>query len=121
MSGGALNYAYGHIDDLAEKIAVRANTPRQIAFARHMLLVAKAAHDLEWVWSDDYPMGAENAAIEAVLTPAAISKAATDIILDAVHAELARNTNFSSISRIADCEPQPGLPLTVDDQPLSKA
>jgi hypothetical protein len=72
MSGGALDYAFHGIDNLAYDVARRAETPLHRAFAAHLKKVAEAAHDLEWVWSADKSPGDEVAAIEAVLSPTAV-------------------------------------------------
>ena len=69
MSGGSLEYAYSRVEDVAEMIAGRAELPEHRAFAVHLHKVAKALHDLEWVWSCDYARGDELEAIRAVVTP----------------------------------------------------
>lgn len=53
MSGGSLDCEFGRIEDLADTIERRARKPLHRAFAAHLRKVAKAAHDLEWVWSGD--------------------------------------------------------------------
>jgi hypothetical protein len=65
MSGGSYDYAYRHIEDLANRIA--ATTPLRRAFVRHLLLVSRAARDVEWVDSCDYGAGGEEAAIRLCL------------------------------------------------------
>jgi hypothetical protein len=65
MSGGALDYAEYKIEEIAFKVSDRASTPLHRAFARHLLKVAKAAHDLEWMLSGDTSEGSEDDAIEA--------------------------------------------------------
>ena len=72
MSGGSLDYAYQQINDLAERIERGAETPLHTAFADHLRLVAKAAHDIEWVWSADYGPDRENEAILAVVSKGAV-------------------------------------------------
>jgi hypothetical protein len=72
MSGGSLDYVYRRVDDAIEAIEARATTAQQRAFAAHLRLVSKALHDLEWVWSADKSPGDEEAAIAAVVTPAAV-------------------------------------------------
>lgn len=80
MSGGSYDYAYFKIDHLADSIESRANgNPLRVAFAKHLRLVAKAAHDIEWVDSGDYGGGDEEAAIRAVLHPAEEINAAIEI------------------------------------------
>lgn len=51
MSGGAYDYAYTRIEDLARQI--RGTTPLRRAFKTHLQLVAKAAHAIEWADSGD--------------------------------------------------------------------
>jgi hypothetical protein len=69
MSGGSLDYIYYRVEDVAETIKDRAETPLQKAFAEHLLKVAKALHDVEWVFSGDYGEGDDAEAIKAVLGP----------------------------------------------------
>lgn len=57
MSGGAYDYAYSHIEYLANNI--RANTPERRAFVALLQKVAEAAHAIEWVDSGDYAEGDE--------------------------------------------------------------
>jgi hypothetical protein len=84
MSGGSYDYAYFKIDHLADSIESRANgNPLRVAFAKHLRLVAKAAHDIEWVDSADYGKGDEEAAIRAVIHPAAEINAAIEIAEEA--------------------------------------
>jgi hypothetical protein len=65
MSGGSYNYAYYRIEELAAEI--RATTPLRKAFKAHLLKVAKACHDIEWVDSCDYGPSDEDKAIRACL------------------------------------------------------
>jgi hypothetical protein len=60
MSGGSLDYAYYKIETLASEIRDRKEaTALHRAFASHLMKVAKAAHDIEWLYSGDYgPEGA---------------------------------------------------------------
>jgi hypothetical protein len=78
MSGGSLNYVYSSVDSAARDVKFRAETPLHHAFATHLLKVAKALHDLEWVWSGDYGPGDEVEAIRAVLGEGAELEAATE-------------------------------------------
>jgi hypothetical protein len=64
MSGGSMGYLYRCLEWQAE---FAQDTPERIAFARHLELVAKALHDIEWVDSGDYGPGDENEAIRACL------------------------------------------------------
>jgi hypothetical protein len=69
MSGGSLNYLYQRVEEAADKksfvhdAGFKQNTPLRKAFAKHLLKVAKALHDIEWVDSDDMSVGDENQAI----------------------------------------------------------
>jgi hypothetical protein len=67
MSGGSLDYAEYKINDIADMVASRAKTPLHRAFVKHLRDVAKAAHDLEWVFSCDYGEGDEVEALRKVL------------------------------------------------------
>jgi hypothetical protein len=67
MSGGSYDYAYRKIEALASEIKSRAQTSERKAFADHLLKVAKAAHDIEWVDSCDYGVGDENKSIRECL------------------------------------------------------
>jgi hypothetical protein len=63
MSGGHYDYAYGHIERLADDIITeirdfperhsRGCITLRIAFAMHLLMVARAARAIEWVDSGD--------------------------------------------------------------------
>lgn len=66
MSGGSYNYAYRHIDEIADKL-VNSKSALRRAFGRHLQLVAKACHDIEWVDSCDYGEGDDVLAINAAL------------------------------------------------------
>jgi hypothetical protein len=66
MSGGSLDYAYYKVEDIAREISVKATTPLQKAFAKHLFLVSKALHDLEWVYSSDRSPGSEIESIQKV-------------------------------------------------------
>lgn len=68
MSGGSLDYAYRHVEEAAQTILERAELPAHKAFAKHLVKVAKALHDLEWVWSGDCSDG-DIESIMAVITP----------------------------------------------------
>lgn len=65
MSGGHYNYAYSRIEELA--VDIRGSTPLRRAFKKHLLMVAKACHDIEWVDSSDYGPGDEDEAIKKVI------------------------------------------------------
>ena len=67
MSGGSHDYLTHRINDMATDSRLTKGTPLRRAFAKHLELIAKAAHDIEWVDSGDYGPGDEDAAIRAVL------------------------------------------------------
>ncbi len=68
MSGGSLNYAYSQVESIAYDVLRRADSNLHRAFGKHLLKVAKALHDLEWVYSSDYSCGDEIQAIREVIT-----------------------------------------------------
>lgn len=70
MSGGSLDYVHQRVQDVALQIG--GHSAVHAAFAKHLLLVAKALHDVEWVLSADYATGDDIPAIKAVVTPEAI-------------------------------------------------
>lgn len=72
MSGGALDYAYARVEDLAGEVARASRTIQHRAFATHLFFVAKALRDLEWMLSSDTAEGSEIEAINKVLNPAAM-------------------------------------------------
>lgn len=53
MSGGSYEYLYCKIDDAANTIAKRRDTPLRRAFAAHLRLVSDAMREIEWVDSCD--------------------------------------------------------------------
>ena len=82
MSGGSYyNYAFSKIEDLAADL--RRTTPLRKAFARHLVKVAKAVHDIEWVDSDDTSPGDKDAAIRDVLGPTADAQVLAVVLEDA--------------------------------------
>ena len=66
MSGGSYDYAYRHVEEFARDRRAT-DTPLRRAFRAHLVLVAKAMHDIEWVDSHNYVPGDEDEAIRAVL------------------------------------------------------
>lgn len=61
-------------------------TPERRAFSKHVALVAKALHDIEWVDSGDYGEGHESAAIRACLSKSATLEAAVEAAHEAMAA-----------------------------------
>lgn len=70
-----MNYLYSRLECDAN---FSTNTPQRRAFAKHLQLVIKALHDIEWVDSSDYGPGDENAAIEACLSKGATLECAIE-------------------------------------------
>jgi len=66
MSGGSLDYLYSKLEYSVVDIPDRGN-PLRKAFKKHLQLVARALHDIEWVDSGDYSQGDEEEAIKACL------------------------------------------------------
>jgi hypothetical protein len=66
MSGGSYDYVCWKIEEFATSLRNQPRDPRRASFAKLMMLVAKAAHDIEWVDSCDYGEGDEHKAIDAV-------------------------------------------------------
>ena len=81
MSGGSMNYIYSKLEYEA---TFTADTPERRAFAKHLKLVVKALHDIEWVDSGDYGPGDETAAIRACLGDARILQATLEMAKEAV-------------------------------------
>jgi hypothetical protein len=81
MSGGSMNYIYSRLEYEAN---FRQDTPERRAFAKHLKLVAKALHDIEWVGSGDYGPGDENAAIRACLGDAVMLSTVLEMAKEAV-------------------------------------
>lgn len=69
MSGGALDYVYIRVEDAGTEILRSSKDPLHVAFAKHLMKVAKALHDVEWVLSGDSSEGDEVNAIRSVLIP----------------------------------------------------
>lgn len=77
MSGGSLDYVYVKVEDAANDVASRAETPEHRAFAAHLQKVAKALKALEWMWSCDTSRGSEREAVMACIAP-------SDVLAEAV-------------------------------------
>jgi len=72
------------------------DTIERKAFAAHMIKVAKALHDIEWVDSGDYGPGDDSEAIRACLAPGMALEAAIEQAKKAaeeLQAEILRATN----------------------------
>lgn len=70
-----MDYLYSKLEYGANFIT---NTPERRAFAKHLKLVVKALHDIEWVDSSDYGPGDDNEAIRACLNSGAVLEAAVE-------------------------------------------
>lgn len=79
MSGGSMDYLYRKV----EYANFRTGTLERKAFAKHLSLVAKALHDIEWVDSGDFSEGDESAAIQACLSPSLLLETATEQAMSA--------------------------------------
>lgn len=75
MSGGSMNYLYSKLEYDA---TFSLDTPERRAFAKHLQLVAKALHDIEWVDSGDYGPGDDEEAIRACLGEGRVLEAAIE-------------------------------------------
>lgn len=82
MSGGSMNYLYSKIEYDA---TFARDTPERKAFAKHLVKVAKALHDIEWVDSADYGPGDDTEAIRACLGDGLILESAIEQAEEAVN------------------------------------
>jgi hypothetical protein len=83
MSGGSMNYLYSKLEWGAN---FDTNTPERKAFMAHLVKVAKALHDIEWVDSGDYVPGDENDAIRACIGDGAAPSAQLEVMRQALDA-----------------------------------
>ena len=83
MSGGSMNYLYSKLE---YESWFDTNTVERKAFKKHIALVARALHDIEWVDSSDYGPGDEVAAIRACLHPSVLLETALENAREAVAA-----------------------------------
>lgn len=68
MSGGSLNYVSYRVEEAAQEVMRQCDSALHRAFANHLMKVAKALHEVEWVMSGDTLEGSDIEAIEAVIT-----------------------------------------------------
>lgn len=67
MSGGSLNYAFIHVEELASNIKELAQNDLEKLFADHLKKCAVASKKLEWAYSSDISIEeAHNAIIEVL-------------------------------------------------------
>jgi hypothetical protein len=97
MSGGSLDYACYKVENAAGSIRSMSQDPLHIAFAAHLDKVAKALHDIEWLFSCDYGKGDEVAAIKEVVSKAEVIELCT------AQAELA----LKNLKEVLDDLPKP--------------
>lgn len=81
MSGGSWDYCYQNVNEVADRLCISPN-PLRRAFGRHVALVAKALHDIEWVDSCDYSEGDEVDAIYAVLGERVVERELQEVRAD---------------------------------------
>lgn len=89
MSGGSMQYLYTSV----EYARFDTHTTERRAFKKHLELVAKALHDIEWVDSGDYSEGDENDSIRACLSDTKLLESAIEHAkeaLEELRAELKR-------------------------------
>lgn len=67
MSGGHYDYIHNRFEEFGRAM-LKCKEPHRKAFGRHLLDVAEAAHDIEWVDSGDMTEGDEKAAIMKCIT-----------------------------------------------------
>jgi hypothetical protein len=84
MSGGAYQYAFYRIEELAADIA--ATSPLRKVFKAHLVKVAKACRDIEWVDSGDCGPGDEDEAIRACLGENVQALVIAEVVADAERA-----------------------------------
>lgn len=66
MSGGSWDYVYSRFQEVADRLC-QERCPDRRALGRHLQIVAKAMHDIEWVDSCDYARGSDLPAIKEAL------------------------------------------------------
>jgi len=92
MSGGSYEYAYRHIEYLAENII--AKTSLRKAFKEHLRKVGKACYDIEWVDSGDYGPLDEDRAIRDCLGKDWPTLALAETIKEAEHVKRELNATI---------------------------
>jgi hypothetical protein len=88
-----MNYLYSRVENDA---SFALDTPERRAFKAHLVKVAKALHDIEWVDSGDCAPGSESEAIRACISNAAVLEAA------AQHAETALQELRVELERVKE-------------------
>lgn len=67
MSGGSHNYSYHVVEEMGRAL-LRSPEPYRKAFGKHLLDVAEAMHDVEWVDSGDMSDGQDKETIMNCIT-----------------------------------------------------
>ena len=67
MSGGSFGYSFREVESMA-RFLLKCPQPYRKAFGRHLLDVAEAMHDVEYVESGDMSTGDEKEAIMKCIT-----------------------------------------------------
>lgn len=65
MSGGSWDYFYQKVEEVGKNLDLF-NSPLRRKLGKHLLLIAQALHDIEWVDSGDYKHGDEREAIKRI-------------------------------------------------------
>ena len=90
MSGGAYEYAYHRIDELAGDIAARSESPvpseARRAFVAHLIQVASVARALEWADSGDTDGSEAELMIEQLVGRAKVEESAAAEVTKACEA-----------------------------------
>ena len=66
MSGGSYNRVYLEVEEMLNNLEHVDSDPRRAAFKKLLILVAKAMHDIDFVYSFEYIPGDDHEAIDAV-------------------------------------------------------
>lgn len=78
MSGGSWGYLFQQVGDAATRLQEKGQRPERVAFGRHLELVAKALHAIEWVDSFDFGKGDEIEPIRCALIGARSEEQSAD-------------------------------------------
>jgi len=82
MSGGSWNYIYERMNEASAALR-DCKCPYRKALGKQLAKIALAMHDIEWVDSDDYGEGDDQAAIEAALGSDCEKMALAELIIEA--------------------------------------
>lgn len=101
MSGGAYDYAFEKVQDVANRLERQAS-PLRREFGRHLHKVAEIMKEIEWVDSGDRMHGNEIGMIEELLD---VRSAELEIMDLAIEAEKLRRRTEDLIARIEGRKP----------------